>query len=211
MDTKWLRERSMEQVQALGYSFNPNLPLLDSVRVTRSSDDVINRILVLHACVACSYGFPKPKALDWLGQEGLIEQMTPQESEFLHGKAENKRIAFQWRVEAVWALTWAAGYHLELDFSRTCSESLVNILPDLKTNASSESFRHRCKLRTADEIAAMVDLAYCLHWAIREAKLRGSGQQAKAKKVQDQVIEERRYGLEWLICDEAWDNVSLDT
>ena len=39
----------------------------------------------------------------------------------------------------------------------------------------------------------MVDLAYCLHWAVREEELRG--QAKKSEKVQTQVIVERRFGL----------------
>jgi hypothetical protein len=171
----------------------------------------VNRILALHACIACSYGFPKQQALGWLEQENLIDHVTESEAKFLHGKAETKRTAFQWRVEAVWSLAWAAGYHPDLDFSQPCSDSLVKILPNLNTNDSSDTFRQKHELRTADELATMVDLAYCLHWAVREEGLRKSVQQGKTNKVQGQVIEERRLGLEWLICDEAWDDVPLDT
>lgn len=209
MDARELRERSREQAQALGYLFNPNLPVLDPASVTRSGDDVLNRILTLHACIACGYGFPKPKALGWLDQENLSDCLTGPEAKFLAGKAEAKRTAFQWRVEAVWAMAWAAGYFDDLDFSQSCSDDLVKLLPDLNTQASSEAFRQKCSLRSAEEVLPMVDLAYCLHWAVREEGLRG--QANKPGKVQSQVITERRLGLEWLICEESWEDVSLDT
>ena len=209
MDATELREHSREQVQALGYPFNPNLPVLDPAGVTRSSDDVLDRILTLHACVACGYGFPKPKALEWLEQESLSGCLTEPEALFLAGKSEAKRTAFQWRVEAVWALTWAAGYFGDLDFSQSCSDDLVKLLPELKTQESSKAFRQQSNLRSAEEVLPMVDLAYCLHWAVREEGLRG--QANKQGKVQSQVIVERRLGLEWLICNESWEDVPLDT
>jgi hypothetical protein len=209
MDAKELRERSKEQAQSLGYPFNPNLPLLDPAVVTRSSDEVLDRILILNACIACGYGFPKPKALDWLKQEHLSDCLTDPEAEFLAGKAEAKRTAFQWRVEALWALAWAAGYFDSLDFGQSCSDDLVKMLPNLNTHASSEAFREKSKLRSAEEVLPMVDLAYSLHWAVREEGLRG--QVYKPGKVQSQVIVERRLGLEWLICDESWEDVLLDT
>lgn len=209
MITRELRERSREQVQSLGYPFNPNLPFLDPSGVTRDNDVVLNRILTLHACIACSYGFAKPKALGWLKQENLDDCLTEPEAMFLAGKSEAKRAAFQWRVECVWALAWAAGYFDYLDFSQPCSEDLVKLLPDLNTQASSESFRQKCNLRPAEELLPMVDLAYCLHWAVREEELQGHAN--KLEKVQSQVIVERRLGLEWLICDVSWEDVPLDT
>lgn len=209
MDTTDLRELSRDHVQALGFPFNPNLPVLDAAGITRSSDDVLERILTLHACIACGYGFPKPQALSWLEQESLNGCLTEPEAKFLAGKAEAKRTAFQWRVEAIWALTWAAGYLGDLDFSKSCSDDLVKLLPDLNSQASSEGFRQQCNLRSAEEVLPMVDLAYCLHWAVREEGLRG--QANKLGRVQSQVIVERRLGLEWLICDESWEDITLDT
>jgi hypothetical protein len=210
MNARKLRDQSRIQVEALGYSFNPHLPVLDGVEVTRSSDELLNRILILHACIACSFGYPKQQALNWLNQEGLTEYLSGLEFKFLHDRTEGTQTAFQWQVEAVWALTWAAGYHSKLDFSQPCSDGLVRMLPDLNTNASSRAFRQECALRTCDEIAKMVDLSYCLHWAVREEGLGGSGQK-RNDKVQGRVVEERRRALEWLVCDEDWEDVPLDT
>ena len=128
---------------------------------------------------------------------------------FLAGKAEAKRTAFQWRVESLWALAWAGGYFSYLDFSQPCSDYLVKLLPDLNSQASSEAFRQKFNLRPIEELLPMVDLAYCLHWAVREEELQG--QANKPEKVQSQVIVERRLGLEWLICDVPWEDVPLDT
>lgn len=211
MDSTAIREESQVQVSALGYAFNPNLPTLDPIELTKTTVDLQDRTLVLSACVACSYGFAASDALKWLEREGLSAHLTDAESQFLHGQAEANRSAFQWQVEAIWALVWAGGFFPTLDFGQTCSNSLVTMLPDLKAGAASDAFREAYVMRPVDEIAPMVDLAYCLHWAIREQQLHGKHPQRSKKIVPDQVIVQRRQALEWLAGDQAWDEVSLDT
>ena len=211
MDAKAVREKSRKTVGILGYKFNPSLPVLDPVAITRSRDEIIGRILALHASVACSYGFPKQKALEWVQREELTGLLDEREDKYLRSKDENMRAFFQWQVESIWALTWAAGYHRHLDFGESCPDSLVSILPDLNENASSQTFTQEYELRGANEIIEMTDLAYCLHWAAREEGLTGRGQRFTSGRVPTQVIVERRRGLEWLICDEPWDEVPMDT
>jgi len=208
MDMTEIRERTRKQIERLGYRFNPSLPILDPVETTRTVDETVGRILALYACVACSYGFAKRTALDWLEREGQIDSLSESERLYLQGKAETKRAAIQWQVEALWALTWATGYHDELDFSDSCPDSFIGIFPDLKASAASNAFAQRCELRGNENIAEMLDLAYCLHWAVRDQELMGK---QGSDKIPSQVIEERRRGLEWLVGDEDWDHVPLDT
>jgi Domain of unknown function (DUF4272) len=207
-DAAQIREHSRKQVERLGYRFNPNLPFLDPIEITRTIDETVGRILALYACVACSYGFSKEKALNWLEQERRIEFLSEAERLYLEDISEAKRNVIQWQVEGLWALTWGGGYHEELDFSRSCPDSFIDSFPDLKTNASSDVFAQQCKLRVKDEITEMLDLAYCLHWAIRDQSMTGK---PTNKRVPGQVIEERRRGLEWLATNEDWDHLSLDT
>jgi hypothetical protein len=208
MDTNEIRKRTRKHVERLGYRFNPNLPILDPVEVTRTVDETVGRILALYACVACSFGFAKEKALDWLDRERRIDSLSESEKVYLRGKAETKRSKIQWQVEALWALTWAGGYHDELDFSDSCPDSFIGIFPDLKEGVASNAFAKRCELRGNENIAEMLDLAYCLHWAVQDQSLTGNNQ---GKHVPAQVVEERCRGLEWLVGDEDWDHVALDT
>ena len=208
MDMTEIRQRTRKQVERLGYRFNPNLPLLDPVEITRTVDETVGRILALYVCVACSYGFSKEKGLDWLERERRIESLSESERLYLRGKTEAKRASIQWQVEALWALTWGAGYHDELDFSDSCPDSFIGIFPDLKTGAASNAFAQRCELLGNEKIAEMLDLAYCLHWAVRHESLtRKQG----SETVPAQGIEERRRGLEWLVGDEYWGHGPLVT
>jgi hypothetical protein len=81
-------------------------------------------------------------------------------------------------------------------------------LPDLKGNASSADFQSNAKLRPDEEIAAACDLAYCIHWAVRQSHLKGV---KMSGKVQPYVVVERRRALEWLLTDASWEEVALDT
>jgi len=211
METNSIREQTAGKVGHLGYQFNPDLPLLGPVTITRHPKEILGRILVLHACVACAFGFPKQRALKWLEDEHITGHITKSEDQFLHSESDLITTKYQWRVEALWCLCWIGGYHSTLDFSKPCSNTMVEMLPDLKLNAPSNEFRQNYNLRNTDEIVKMLDLTYCLHWAVREEQILGISQKGKTEKVQGQVIEERRRALEWVVGKEAWEDISMDT
>jgi hypothetical protein len=97
----------------------------------------------------------------------------------------------------------------ELDFGRRCDDDFIAKLPNLKTGEPAAGFRRRARLREADEIGAELDLAYCLHWAVREASLAGNA--PPPGMVPSYVVVERRRALEWLAGKDDWDATSLDT
>src|SRR5690348_12245242 len=72
-------------------------------------------------------------------------------------------------------------------------DSLVRVYPDLKKNESSARWQKAVALRSTDEVVAACDLAYCLHWAINQARLDARTQVGSVKPY---VIEERRRALE---------------
>jgi hypothetical protein len=208
--TEAIRERTKKRVEELGYASNPYLPVLDQCTIRRSGSEITGRMLALHACIASSCGFPKDKACEWLKRENLTPYMSDRESKYLNSMTEEQRTDIQWHVEALWALAWAGGYHDMLNFNTACSDSLVTLFPDLKRNDSSDAFIANFALRPTEELSEILDLAYCLHWAIREEQLTGK-RQTPVTKIPDQVIVERRRALEWLTSEEDWDYVTLDT
>lgn len=193
--------------RALSYPTNEHLPLLDDGAVVRSRDEVVDRILGMLCVAACAYGFDNKKAAEWLRREATAELLTAAEARFLRTKAGDRR-AFMEQIEGVWALAWGIGVIPELDFGKPCAQDLVLRLPDLKGNKSSADFRNGAKLRPHEEIVAACDLAYCIHWAIRESQLRGV---KTPGKVEPYVVVERRRALEWLLNDAGWEEVTLDT
>jgi hypothetical protein len=108
----------------------------------------------------------------------------------------------------MWALAWTVGKVDELDFSNACGDDFIDMLPDLRFDERSDALRSGIKLRTVREVEEACDLAYCLHWAIREALRIGA---RVPGKVQNYVIRQRRHALQWLISEEPWDEVHMDT
>jgi hypothetical protein len=207
MDLNLIRKQTLKTASRLGYSVNDALPLLDEVHNTRTADEAVKRLLCLHATAACAYGFDHSKARAWLERENALGDLTASELHFIEG-GEGDPNQFKIQVEGMWALAWALGIVPHLDFSKGCDSKFVMMLPNLKIGEKSDTLRSKIKTRAADEIIEACDLAYCLHGAARQAKLTGGKMPGK---VQPYVIEERRRALEWLLSNDRWDEVSLDT
>jgi hypothetical protein len=203
-----LRDHSATLVERLGYEFNPTLPLLDSCLPTRSINDVIDRTLTLFVVVAVATGANENKALDWLEREGLVKSLTRREADWLERRDGRCTSEFVEQEEALLALAWTLGIVEALDFAKPCDTSLAGAFPKPRNNETSLNFRNRAALRRPDQIAAALDLAYCIHWAIRNERFSHVG---NAHRVDRYVVEERRKALEWLTSEGEWDEICLDT
>jgi hypothetical protein len=207
VDRKQIREQSLASARRLGYEVNEGLPLLDDELRLRSQESAVERFLCLHAAAACAYGFDRLKAKAWVDRESVYSSLTDDERRFIeHGEGDAG--PFRTRIEAMWALAWALGIAGAIDFGKGCPDSLATMLPDLREGESSAAFRRRASFRSVLEISSAADLAYCLHWAIRQAEL---DRQPLIGKVEPYVIIERRHALDWLLSEDPWDEVSLDT
>ncbi len=208
LEVEALRRRSLKVAARLRMPVAPHLPLLDADLRLRPESETVDRSLCVHAAAACAHGFSREKALRWLEEEGLREALSEGEARFLT-RGVGEPSAFMLTVEGLWALAWALQKVDRLDFSRACADDFVYMLPDLKRSESGEAFRRSAHQRTLEEIAAAADLAYCLHWAVRESALDGRGLPGRIRD--PVVVVERRRALEWLVGAEEWDAVSLDT
>jgi hypothetical protein len=207
MDLKRIREESIQSAKRLGVDVSPTLPLLDAGLEMRNADEAVSRVLTMNAVAATAYGFDKAKAIAWLNQEALTDSLSEQERRFVfEGVGQPDR--FKVGVEGMWAIAWAMGIVSEMNFGKDCDNRFAAMLPNLKQSQSSADFRKKANPRPLEQIVAACDLAYCLHWAIRQAELSGKQPPANLKPY---VIVERRRALEWLLSKEAWDEVPLDT
>ncbi|GAA4428288.1 DUF4272 domain-containing protein [Bremerella cremea] len=211
MDNEAIRQKSLSKAKRLGYPVNSHLPLLGDIKIERSLEEFVDRMLCLYTCVACSYGLPKKMGWAWLAQEGLLEKVTTGESLYLREKDPDAGEKYKTHVETIWAMTWIAGLQDELEFDKTCTNEMVSMFPNLKASASSEAFRSKCQLRDLEEVVPKIDLAYCLHWAVGYESLNKAEIPKKPKRIRPYIIVNRRLALEWLVCDDPWDEVHLDT
>ena len=207
MDLKKIRDRSLLTAESLGYETNSGLPLLDEGLTLRLVDDLVGRSLALFAVVAGSYGFDKKSAISWLEAENAFNYLAESEKSFLIDD-EGDGSYIQSQVEALNAFAWSLGIVKHLAFDQVCENNLIKQFPDIKNNGDSSAYRAKSKSRSLGEIVQSCDLAYCLHWAIVQAQIEGK---KLLGDVGPHVIIERRRALEWMLSEEDWDELSLDT
>jgi hypothetical protein len=197
----------MAAAAACGIRIPESLPLLEHGPSVRATEEAVERLLALNAVAAAAYGLERARAIAWLRQERLDGSLLPSELNFLV-KNVGDRHSFQVQVEGMWSLAWALGMVPQLDFWKECESHFATMLPNLKTGQSGAEWRLKARMREVHDIVSACDLAYCLHWAIRQAGLDGVPPPAQLKPY---VVTERRRALEWLLGKGPWDDVPLDT
>lgn len=205
MSPKQIRDSSLKKAQEIGIEIPLTLPFLDTNLSIRNIEEVISRMLIIHALAAVAYGFGKEKAVKWLRHERVFPLLTVRESLFL--KSGKNPEQFKLQVEGLWALAWAMGILKgDLDFTKDCDKDFVTLLPNLKLESAAD-FRKKINPRPLLEVLGVLDLSYCLHWAVRQSTLSGH----PVLKLKDSVVVERRKAFEWLLHEEGWDEITLDT
>lgn len=207
MDLKQIRDESIQVAKKFGIEISPSLPLLDFGLQVRDTNEIVSRLLVMHAVAASAYGFDRGKVIAWLNQEGLSHSLSEQEKKFVVERI-GQPDRFRTQIESIWALAWAVGIVSELNFAKECDDRFVAVLPNLKLSQSSSDLRKGVNPRPISKIASACDLAYCLHWAIRQSEIEG---RPPAGALKPHIVIERRRALEWLLSGEEWDSVPLDT
>src|SRR5262245_34131705 len=165
MRTEEIRRNSLRLMSRARLLIPSALPLLDDELCLRDKGEALSRLLCMNALAAAWCGFDFATALAWLKREEADALLTESERTFLEtGKPRQTILMAQ--VEGAWALNFVA----DLDFWKDCDDKFVTLLPDLKVSESGEKWRLRARFREAEEVVAACDLAYCLHWAIRQAE-----------------------------------------
>jgi len=219
------KDISIEILKSQGVPYIDHLPLrYETDEITpREKDEVIARAICSFAAIMCACTIKdngeltdedKQYAKDFLDNRfGCLDKLTRMERRVIEGEAScDEAVKVSWKYESLWALMWAMGLVKKLDFPKdTCDCDFV-----MKT--FSDDFSERVKIRGTDEILQALDLIYRYHWACVNARVNGS----KSAGLDEEVVMERRGGLEWLCCkgaendnlsDEynAWDYPDLNT
>ena len=219
------KDISIEILKSQGVPYIDHLPLVYETGevAPREKDEVIARAICSFAAIMCACTIKdngeltdedKQGAKDFLDNRfGCIDKLTRMERRVIEGEAScDEAVNMSWKYESLWALMWAMGLVKKLDFPKdTCDCDFV-----MKT--FSDDFSERVKMRGTDEILQALDLIYRYHWACVNARVNGT----KSAGLDEEVVMERRGGLEWLCCkgaendnlsDEynAWDYPDLNT
>ena len=214
-----IRESSLDVLEKLGLPVPASgFPLVwepgDEVAL-RSRAEVEGRVAILNIVLARSFGMPPERAMEWLLDARLVEQLTRPEWHFVVSD-EGDSMAFALHLEAVFALAWVLGQTPSLDPLAPSVEGLTRRLPDLPQGERFSEWRARTLTapRRPAEVAAMLDLYYCLDWAYLESERR---RLPLPGVVDSNTIGQRRWALEWAVLFHgpyhdaplAWEEIDL--
>ena len=195
-----VRERSRKLARRLGYG-TPSDDLPDPpVGPVRSTDEIVERALVLNVVISCAYGLSTLTALDWLRASTVCsDRLTDDERDFLVDVSEGlhvEELARKLQVESLFALLWALSLVDELDFDRGCGDEVARVMPDIQAGEPMT----RTDLRAPrsggrEELYAAFDLVECLAWAIGDEDLQLG---LSPGDVEPYVVWERRRALAWI-------------
>jgi hypothetical protein len=139
-----------------------------------------------------------------------FDQMSPEELSFMaNPDPSSEDIAkFGWRYEGLFVLLWALGVTDDLPFPEGICD--VSQVAATMLELDAEAFMQTARTRPAGEILDALDLHYRLHWVIRQAR---TNEEEHPQDLNDGVVFERHYALNWLIQFEdcEWDNVDTPT
>lgn len=82
------------------------------------------------------------------------------------------------------------------------------VFPNAKQPYDDRPLFPAASMRPIESILSELDLAYCLNWALRELSIRG---RRILGPVKSHIVLERRTALEWIVSDEDWEEITLDT
>ncbi|WP_454937995.1 DUF4272 domain-containing protein [Capnocytophaga gingivalis] len=223
------KNKSIAILALQGVPYIEHLPLrYETEEVTpRDKKEVIERAVCSFASIMCALSISKGEyseedrvyAEDFLSAKyNSLQLLTPMEQQVIAGTiSEAGAINAAWKYEAVWVLLWALGVVEELSFpNEICDCDLV--MGTMRRFKGLSDFMTNTTLRPIEEILQALDLHYRYHWAAVNARVNGSDPAG----IDEEVVMERRAGLEWLCCkgeendnltdsDNAWDYPELNT
>lgn len=201
-----IKERSEQQILAAGGRICDWLPHLEE-RKLRSLEEIDGRMLTLHAMLQIAFGAPPEVIADWLEENELSAHLAPSERAILErgSVTEQEKKNLYWYLEALWTMAWVLGMIEGLPFDEPVGSQLASLLPNLQEWEEPDATRARMRLRSYDEVYAMLDLYFRLHWFTRDCHLTGQD----SGKISLDIIMERRKALEWALDPErrSWDEV----
>lgn len=133
--------------------------------------------------------------------------LTENEKELFEKMDQNLAIQISWQFEGLVILFWALNLIHDLSYPM----ELVN--PKVLSSLLSENnnyieFLNKCELRPIEEILDQADLTYRYDWYCIDSKINGVNVD---EKINSEIVLERHRALNWLIQNDDWDNVNIDT
>ena len=218
-----IRERSIVALKTAGFECAPGLPLSDTLS-PRPAEEIAARLGALatlfYYVAASEDQIPEAELRSTLEEQGLGSALTGAEHRIM---AMPRALAHRtngdtigWKTENMWPLAWVLGFEPAPSLERrqlTADEirSLLDFAPG--TNGTVAAFLATHEMRSAADIAAMEDLFYCAHNAVRSAQLGSPTVPSDFDPIADGgAVHERRHALTWMLSPGVdWDDTDLST
>jgi hypothetical protein len=220
------RQRNLATLQKAGFRVAAGLPLRRGGRAgLRPACDIASRLIALDALftwVAYSPENVESERVRHYGKANQVDRWLTKKERAIFaldreeaGEAHRDNIG--WRLENIWSLAWALGFAQTPDFGgamitdEQSDEILLNFLPGLEGDV--DDLLRDATMRPEAEVAALEDLFYCAHNAVRSAQLGGNTVPKRFNPISNGgVIHERRHALTWCLSPGvAWDETDLST
>lgn len=210
--------RSISILQAQQIPYIDELPAIQSSYETsgKTLDEIAKRAIVL--CVCCNFANDlisnkkrryikeSKKFFNKLLDTFNVKDAMTKDEKLLFDKLD-KKVATQmaWQFEGYVVLLWTLGLVRELPFPDTLVEP-DEVTALVSTCNNYREFVANCQLRDVHEVLDLADLTYRYNWYCVEAKINGE------EPVMDpEIVLERHRALNWLITQEKWEKVKIDT
>ena len=213
------RTKTNQKLKEMGIAYIDMLPVVESSEQVnlKSLDEIAKRCVasLLAIQLGCDinsdndYNDSKEYFSKMLKDFGVEDSLLPKEKKLFDGNYDKQdAIDVVWTYEAYWSLCWALGLVDDIeDASSICD--IDKAISFVSKSKNLEDFKSKCKVRDIEEILDMLDLYYRYHWAVTEHQLNPD---TKIGNLNDDIVVERRRGLEWLFLDmNDWFDIPLNT
>ncbi len=206
------KARSESLLETQGLPINRALPLIgvDDGERPRQVEEIAYRALCLLPISGRGCGLEPEDEARMIQNHGLTAHFTPAEQAYIKDPSppDPVRVQFCWHFESAWVLLWALGY-VEEGLSPPKEVCDVHRAYQMAADRPGGDFLAEAKPVAFTEILDQADLAYRMHWAVRQSWMTGED---LPDDINPSIVYERNYALNWLIePDVNWDEVETDT
>lgn len=212
------KEINEKKIKEKGIGVFEGLPMIPSANEVRlkSKDEICRRAIaalfsIQIACEISKQNYNNVKFfIDYMKKFEVLDVLNAKEKRLVNGMFDSRDVTdVVWEYESYWSIVWSLGLVDDIqDAGQMCDcKKAIHLVKDCK---SYEDFESKCKLRDIEEILDMLDLFYRYHWAcVQRAYV---DKKLPIGNLNEEIVFERRRGLEWLISEEKdWNDISLDT
>ena len=205
------RKKVLKEIADYGIELQipSHLPSVNE-KIKKSAKETAERITQLYSLIGLTEDeVDNVKIKEWLKKEGLFNSLDTEEQSLFDKKedelTQDYKIKLSWLRESLFALAWSI--NLVDSFPLPNEEvTLTGLFAKMPPSIPTGDFCMNAKFRKAKEIFFQLDLYYCLNWLIVE-----HGEKGFIGSVKKGIVIERRLALEWLVSDEPWNEITLDT